>query len=107
MRCCFPELPGGARKHPMKRKFVVFALNLLQDVNIVRPLVYMAARDVDAEVIFLVSGKFLDRDYQRTWQREISQMCEDVFGEIYIFDTPMDAYAILQHKAGILIAASE
>ena len=89
------------------RRHIVFLLNLLQDVNIVRPLAYLAARDLDVSIAFLVSGKFLDRDILRIWQREIGQISADTGGAVHIYESAIDALGILQGKQGIVIAASE
>ncbi len=43
-------------------RHAIFIVNLLQDVNIVRPLAYLAAHELGRTVAFLVSDKFLDRD---------------------------------------------
>ncbi|WP_230534257.1 hypothetical protein [Microvirga roseola] len=91
----------------MRQKYILFIVNLLQDINIIRPLVYLAARELDAGIGFLVTSRFMQRDRQQTWQRELAQMCADVHGDMFIFDTPAEAYRILQGKSGILIAASE
>ncbi len=88
-------------------RHIVFLLNLLQDVNIVRPLAYLAARDLEVRILFLVSGNFLERDMLRIWQREIGQICADTSAAVQIFETPADALAMLQGKQGILVAASE
>jgi len=91
----------------MANRAIVFVLNLLQDVNVVRPLVYVAARETDANIVFLISGRFLERDRTKIWQREIGQMCADTSAAFYIYETPLDAFALLQGRGGLLIAASE
>lgn len=91
----------------MRAKHVVFLFNLLQDVNILRPVVYLAAREFDVRILILVSGRFLDRDTRRAWQREIAQMSADVGAETYIYPTPIEAFAILQDKQGLIFAGSE
>lgn len=86
---------------------VVLVFNLLQDVNILRPLAYLTAREFDAKVVFLVSSKFLERDKQRNWQLEIAQVCADVGGDTHIYSSPLDAFSILQGKGGVIFAGSE
>lgn len=90
-----------------KPRHVVFVLNLLQDVSVVRPLAYLAARDLDVRILFLVSAAFLERDLLRKWQREVARICADTYATVRIFEAPADAVIALQGRQGILIAASE
>ena len=90
-----------------RRRDIVFLLNLMQDVNIIRPLAYLAARDLDVSIIFLVTSKFLERDILRMWQKEVSEIAADIGASIHIYETALDAVAILQGRHGIIIAASE
>ena len=90
-----------------RTRHIVFLLNLLQDVNVIRPLAYLAGREFDCEIAFLVSGRFLERDTLRTWQRELGQIAADTGARIMIFESPLDALCHLQGKSGLLIAASE
>lgn len=90
-----------------KKKTVFFLINLLQDVNVVRGLVYLAARETDAEIGFLISEGFMKRDNQGIWQRELTQMAADVGAQLHLYGTPFDAYAVLQRGAGMIFAASE
>lgn len=88
-------------------RHIVFLVNLLQDVNVIRPLAYLASREFDARISYLVSARFLDRDGMRVWQRELGRICVETGGAIHIYDTPADAVAVMQGKTGIVIAASE
>lgn len=85
----------------------VFLINLLQDVNILRGLVYLAARETETDLRFLVSTAFLKRDAQGIWQREVSQIAQDVGAHLNVFGTPLEAFAILQGRSGTIFAASE
>ena len=89
------------------RRDIVFLVNLLQDVNILRGLVYLALRETDARVRFLVSTAFLKRDSRQIWQRELSQIAADAQADIHVFGSPADVQAVLQGRGGLLIAASE
>ena len=59
---------------PGAGKRLVFLLNLLQDVNILRGLVYLAARETDAAIRLLVSEGFIKRDRQNSWQGEAAKI---------------------------------
>ncbi len=89
------------------KRHIVFLINLMQDVNIVRPLAYLAARDLDVTIVFLVTGKFLERDTLRIWQREVAEIASDLAASVHIYESALDAVAVLQGKQGIIIAASE
>lgn len=89
------------------RRHVVFLVNLLQDVNIVRPLVHLAARELGASILFLMSDKFVERDTQGIWQAEIQELAAEVGGAVQVYESEFDAFRALAGKAGVLIAASE
>ena len=91
----------------MRTKHVVFLFNLLQDVNILRPLIYLTAREFDVRILILVSAPFLERDTKRIWQRELAEIGADVGADMHIYPTPIEAFAILQGKQGLIFAASE
>lgn len=91
----------------MAGRHIVFLLNLLQDVNIIRPLAYLAAREFDGGIAYLASAGFLERDSLRLWQRELGQIAAETGGSLHIYSSPLDALAVLQDRHGILIAASE
>lgn len=91
----------------MNRRHVVFMLNLLQDVNTIRPLAFLAAREMDVEVAFLVSDRFHIRDKQKLWGAEIQSMADDIGASIFVYDNELTAFQWLQGRHGALIAASE
>jgi glycosyltransferase involved in cell wall biosynthesis len=91
----------------MMQKYTVFIVNLLQDINVIRPLVYLAAREFDTKIAFLVTTNFLELDSQKTWQRELGRVSIDVGGEIFLCDEPAETFRILQNKGGVIIAGSE
>ena len=90
-----------------RRRHGIFLFNLLQDVNVLRPLAYLVARELDVRLAFLITGSFLERDTLRTWQRELSEMAAATGADLHIYETPADALAVLQGKQGFIIAASE
>ena len=91
----------------MTKRRLVFLINLLQDVNILRPLAHMAAREREDEILFLVSGKFGARDRSGAWRREIEMLRNDVKGRLATYETPFDAVLKLYGSGGLIIAASE
>jgi hypothetical protein len=92
---------------PATNKTVFFIINLVQDVNIVRGLVYLTARETDARIAFLVTKAFLKRDRQKIWQREIGVIAADTDAIMYLYSTTQDAYSALEGGAGIIFAAAE
>lgn len=91
----------------MNRRHVVFILNLLQDVNIVRPLAMVAAQDMEVRVAFMVSDRFYIRDKQKLWGPEIDRLAERLDAELFVYDNEFTAFSWLQNRHGALIAASE
>lgn len=91
----------------MNRRHVVFIINLLQDVNIVRPLAYLAAEQMDAAVGLLVSDRFHLRDKQGIWAAELDRIAEDLGAEMFVYADEYEAFQWLQSRHGALVAASE
>jgi hypothetical protein len=90
----------------MALRRVVFLVNLLQDVNIVRPLVLLAV-ELGARVHFLVSDRFLERDGRGIWKRELEELCADTGARQHVYDSEFAALQVLKNRSGLLIAASE
>jgi hypothetical protein len=67
----------------------------------------LARRETDAEIVFLISHRFLGRDRLKIWQTELAQIRADIDAEMHLFDTALDAFAVIQNRRGIIIAASE
>jgi glycosyltransferase involved in cell wall biosynthesis len=86
---------------------IFFLINLLQDVNIVRPLALLAAREFGAQVHFLVSDRFGERDVSGAWREELNAVCLATRGQQHVYDSPFAALQVLQHRRGMLVAASE
>lgn len=84
----------------------VFLINLVQDVNILRPLVYMATRDFGFDAKLLVSTKFTGRDLFGIWHRELEQICAETGARLHFFDSDWEAHGFLTGQ-GIIFAASE
>lgn len=84
----------------------IFLLNLVQDVNILRPLIVMAARDFGFQPLLLVTAKFIGRDVYGIWQSEIEQLCAATGAESHIFATDLEAHRYMTGR-GIIFAGSE
>jgi hypothetical protein len=91
----------------MRKSHVVFLINLLQDVNIVRPLVLLAAQNLHVSILIMVTYKFLQRDKGRVWQQELAKLCAETNTSVQIYSNESEALACLHGKYGVLIAASE
>lgn len=89
------------------RAHAIFVFNLLQDVSVLRPLVFMAARDFGFSTEFLVVDLFSKRDVSGTWRRELDEMATAVGAAVLPYDNEMDAWRHLQGKGGLLFAGSE
>jgi glycosyltransferase involved in cell wall biosynthesis len=88
-------------------KKAIFIFNLLQDVNILRPLILLAGRELSLPTEIIVTDGFVKRDLDKSWYKEIqelvSQSCSLVFWAVDEYET----YKVLEGKAGIIFAASE
>ena len=91
----------------MPKQHAVFLINLLQDINIVRPLVFMASRDLGLRTEFLIFPQFLKRDKNGLWQQELKEIGQATGTTVMIVEDEMEALQLLQGKAGTLVAASE
>ncbi len=91
----------------MPHRHAVFLLNLLQDVNILRPLVLLVAQELDARIMLLVSDKFAERDMQGLWQAELQALCAETGASSQTYGSEFDALRELTGKGGVLVAASE
>jgi glycosyltransferase involved in cell wall biosynthesis len=91
----------------MSSASAVFLINLVQDVTICRPLVFMAARDFGLKTEFLVSPRFGPRDISGQWRRELTEIGAATGSAIHDFGDEVEAAELLAGKGGILIASSE
>jgi glycosyltransferase involved in cell wall biosynthesis len=90
----------------LSKRDAVFLINLVQDVNILRPLVFMATRDFGHRALFLVSTKFSGRDLFGIWQAELEEICFQTGAEIEFFGNDWEAHRHLVGE-GLIFAASE
>lgn len=84
----------------------VFLINLVQDVNILRPLVFMATRDFAMNALLLVSRNFVGRDLFGIWRHELDEIAGATGAAIRFFDNDWEAHQALNGH-GIVFAASE
>lgn len=89
------------------RPSAIFLINLVQDVNVLRPLIIMAQRDFAFDVRLLVSSKFAQRDIYGIWQAELDALVEQLPGATaQTFETPWQAVQHLDGH-GLIFAGSE
>lgn len=86
---------------------IVFLFNLLQDVNILRPLALLAHREVDCQIMFLVSKGFWSRDKSRTWAAELRSLQNTIGATEETYTSPMEALTVLAGGQGVIFAGSE
>ncbi|HNI06701.1 MAG TPA: glycosyltransferase [Thiobacillaceae bacterium] len=91
----------------MTTRQAVFLVNLLQDVNVLRPLIFMAVRELHSPVLILVTIAFRKRDKSGVWQRELAEIVAETGADISFFENDHEALHHLSGKTGVLVAASE
>ncbi len=79
----------------------------MQDVNVLRPLIYLAKRELDAPIVLLVSHLLYKRDKQGIWKKELKEICAETGSTEHIYTDEFTAYRILEGKEGMIIAGSE
>jgi hypothetical protein len=89
------------------RRRTFFILNLVQDVNILRPLIYISARDLHLKTTLLVTPGFSKRDKSDIWKREIEEICSGSGATTLSLASPLDAFNAFDKTSGVLIAGSE
>lgn len=91
----------------MPVRHVVLVANLLQDVNIIRPIALLASHELALPVSILTSARFAERDRERIWQNEIDELCATTGARQYRFQSDLEGYKLLEGKGGIIFAGSE
>lgn len=84
----------------------IFLVNLVQDVSVLRPLVYMASRDFGMNCLLLISTKFTGRDLFGIWRNELAQIAEETGAHLEYFENDWEARQHLVGQ-GVIFAASE
>ena len=90
----------------LEQRTAVFIVNLIQDVNVLRPLMYMASRDFGFRVLILVSRKFGVRDLFGIWWAELDILQADLGARVETVATEWDAFRHLG-DTGVIFAGSE
>ncbi len=83
-----------------------FLINLVQDVNVLRPLVSMATRDFGFRALILISSKFTGRDLFGIWRDELEQLASETGADLEFFNTDWEAHQHLTGE-GLIFSASE
>ncbi len=86
---------------------IILLVNLLQDVNILRPLAYIAARDLGLDTRFLLTRDFEKRDKEGRWREEIAEVSRAVGATTAFVENEGHALQVLQGLSGVIVAASE
>ena len=84
----------------------IFLINLVQDVNVLRPLIFMGRRDFGFDTLLLVSSKFVGRDLFGIWQNELQLLAAQTGARVAYFDSDWEALERLVGQ-GLIFAASE
>lgn len=90
----------------LKQRTAVFLINLVQDVNILRPLMFMAALDFELQTLILASTKFCGRDLFGVWRSELENISFETGADVEYFNNDWEARGYLNGK-GLIFSASE
>ena len=92
----------------MSKPIAGFIVNLLQDVNILRPLIYIAADNIGLRPLILVTQSFLKRDKSKLWTRELKAISGHTNATIYFISSLVDVWQLLNsYSTGFIVSASE
>ena len=92
----------------MSKPIAGFIVNLLQDVNILRPLIYIAADNIGLRPIIFVTKSFLKRDKSKLWTRELKAISGHTNATIYFISSLVDVWQLLRsYSTGFIVSASE
>ena len=91
----------------MKHGRVIFLINLIQDINIVRPLAYLTAVHLRRSPEFFVSNAFYKRDTSGMWRTELERLVQASGGNLFVYDSGASAVQGLFAGSGVIVAASE
>ena len=85
-----------------------FVVNLLQDVNVLRPLIYLASDDLNMKPNIFVTQAFINRDRNKIWIEQLNKFSSDTGSIIHILSSSYEAWSILNDcSGGFLVSASE
>ena len=85
-----------------------FVVNLLQDVNVLRPLIYLASDDLNMKPNIFITQAFINRDRNEIWIQQLNKISSDTGSIIHIISSSYEAWYILNDcSGGFLVSASE
>ena len=85
-----------------------FVVNLLQDVNILRPLIYLTADNIGIKPFIVVTKSFIHRDKSNLWMNELQALADETQAQLYVINSFPDLWNTLtSFTHGFLISASE
>ena len=85
-----------------------FIVNLLQDVNILRSLIYLSSDDLELKPLIFVTQAFVKRDKNKIWIKELHKFSKETNGSVHIISSPFNTWELLNEaEKGFLISASE
>lgn len=84
-----------------------FIFDLIQDINVLRPLVRVLAMESKLELILLVSHKLRRRDRSGVWLAELEELAQSVNARIAPFDSALAVQKMLSGRTGLIFSASE
>ncbi|UTA49546.1 glycosyltransferase [Simiduia sp. 21SJ11W-1] len=85
----------------------VFVFNLLQDVNILRPLVYLASSEIGSYTTLLITEAFCKRDQSGAWMQELKSMSAQTGSRFEIFGATHSGISLLSNRSGMIFSGSE
>ena len=92
----------------MRKTIAGFIVNLLQDVNILRPLIYIAADNIGLKPFILVTNSFQNRDKSNIWIQELQAIADQTDATIYFITSLLDIWKVLSsYTNGFIVSASE
>jgi len=89
------------------RKTFVFLIDLVQDVNILAPIIDLVGTDGHGDILVIHSEAFLKRDSDGVWLNELARVVELHFGKLSGVKRLSDALKSLSGRHGAMISASE
>lgn len=90
-----------------QQPLIVFLFDLIQDINVLRPIVRVLARETPYRLLLLSSHKLPRRDRTGVWQAELVELARLCQAELSAFDSPRAVYQRLQGENGLVFSASE
>ncbi|MBO9669758.1 MAG: glycosyltransferase [Sphingobium sp.] len=96
-----PHISAG----PMPQ--AAFLFDLIQDINVLRPIIRVLAAETRLDLLFLVSHKLARRDRTGVWIAELDELASLTGAKISQFESPLAAFRLLQGRSGLIFSASE